>query len=79
MWDAEMLLFFDMLHHLLLKGNSGIFKPLNLISGMKYVYLLTEKQFGESLRPSEDIYTEQKYKRNIFVFAPIFHELNSKI
>ncbi len=25
------------------------------------------------------IYTEQKYKRNTFVFAPIFHELNSKI
>ncbi len=24
-------------------------------------------------------YTEQKYKRNTFVFAPIFHELNSKI
>ncbi len=24
------------------------------------------------------IYTEQKYKRNTFVFAPIFHELNSK-
>ncbi len=25
------------------------------------------------------IYTEQNYKRNTFVFAPIFHELNSKI
>ncbi len=25
------------------------------------------------------VYTEQKYKRNTFVFAPIFHELNSKI
>ncbi len=25
------------------------------------------------------MYTEQKYKRNTFVFAPIFHELNSKI
>ncbi len=25
------------------------------------------------------LYTEQKYKRNTFVFAPIFHELNSKI
>ncbi len=24
-------------------------------------------------------YTEQKYKRNTFVFAPIFHEMNSKI
>lgn len=24
-------------------------------------------------------YTEQKYKLNTFVFAPIFHELNSKI
>ncbi len=24
-------------------------------------------------------YTEQNYKRNTFVFAPIFHELNSKI
>ena len=24
-------------------------------------------------------YTEQKYKRNTFVFAPIFHDLNSKI
>ncbi len=24
-------------------------------------------------------YTEPYYKRNIFVFAPIFHELNSKI
>lgn len=24
-------------------------------------------------------YTEQKYKRNPFVFAPLFHELNSKI
>ena len=24
-------------------------------------------------------YTEQKYKHNTFVFAPIFHELNSKI
>ncbi len=24
-------------------------------------------------------YTEQKYKRKTFVFAPIFHELNSKI
>ncbi len=24
------------------------------------------------------IYTEQNYKRNIFVFAPIFHELSSK-
>ncbi len=24
------------------------------------------------------IYTEQNYKRNTFVFAPIFHELNSK-
>ncbi len=25
------------------------------------------------------LYTEQKYKRNTFVFAPIFHVLNSKI
>ncbi len=25
------------------------------------------------------IYIEQNYKRNTFVFAPIFHELNSKI
>ncbi len=25
------------------------------------------------------IYTEQNNKRNTFVFAPIFHELNSKI
>ncbi len=25
------------------------------------------------------IYTKQNYKRNTFVFAPIFHELNSKI
>ncbi len=25
------------------------------------------------------IHTEQKYKRNTFVFAPVFHELNSKI
>ncbi len=25
------------------------------------------------------IYTEQNYKCNTFVFAPIFHELNSKI
>ncbi len=24
-------------------------------------------------------YTDQNYKRNTFVFAPIFHELNSKI
>ena len=24
-------------------------------------------------------YTEQKYKFNTFVFAPIFHEMNSKI
>ncbi len=24
------------------------------------------------------IFTEQNYKRNTFVFAPIFHELNSK-
>ncbi len=24
-------------------------------------------------------YTEQNYKRKTFVFAPIFHELNSKI
>ncbi len=24
-------------------------------------------------------YTEQNNKRNTFVFAPIFHELNSKI
>ncbi len=26
-----------------------------------------------------NIYTEQNYKRNTFVFAPICHELNSKI
>ncbi len=26
-----------------------------------------------------DIKTEQNYKRNTFVFAPIFHELNLKI
>ncbi len=26
-----------------------------------------------------NIYTEQNYKRNNFVFAPIFHQLNSKI
>ncbi len=25
------------------------------------------------------IYTEQNYKCNTFIFAPIFHELNSKI
>ncbi len=25
------------------------------------------------------IYTDQNYKRNTFVFAPIFHELKSKI
>ncbi len=25
------------------------------------------------------IHTDQKYKLNTFVFAPIFHELNSKI
>ncbi len=25
------------------------------------------------------IYTDQNYKRNTFIFAPIFHELNSKI
>ncbi len=25
------------------------------------------------------IYTDQNYKHNTFVFAPIFHELNSKI
>ncbi len=25
------------------------------------------------------LYTEQNYQRNTFVFAPIFHELNSKI
>ncbi len=25
------------------------------------------------------IYTDQNYKRNTFVFDPIFHELNSKI
>ncbi len=24
------------------------------------------------------VYTEQNYKRNTFVFAPIFHELNSR-
>ncbi len=27
----------------------------------------------------KQIYTKQKYKRNTFVFTPIFHELNSKI
>ncbi len=25
------------------------------------------------------LYTEQNYKHNTFVFAPFFHELNSKI
>ena len=30
-------------------------------------------------RGSTHIYTEQNYKRNTFVVAPIFHELNSKI
>ncbi len=28
---------------------------------------------------ANSIYTEQNYKRNTFVFAPIFHELNSKV
>ncbi len=37
---------------------------------MYYVYII---------RHTYSIYTEQKYKRNTFVFAPIFHELNSTI
>ncbi len=27
----------------------------------------------------KSVYTEQKYKRNTFVFAPIFHEYKWKI
>ncbi len=30
-------------------------------------------------KKKKNVYTEQNYKRNTFVFAPIFHELNSKI
>ncbi len=29
--------------------------------------------------PKKSIYTDQNYKHNTFVFAPIFHEMNSKI
>ncbi len=31
------------------------------------------------LSKAKSNYTEQNYKRNTFVFAPIFHELNFKI
>ncbi len=41
-------------------------------SNLKYPYLvLHSSRFNYN-------YTEQNYKHNIFVFAPIFHELNSK-
>ncbi len=34
---------------------------------------------GNTMHNIVGIYTEQNYERNTFVFAPIFHELNSKI
>ncbi len=37
-----------------------------------FVHLSTDKEMIS-------LYTEHQYKRNTFVFAPIFHELNSKI
>ncbi len=33
----------------------------------------------DAMPTNKDMYTEQNDKRNTFVFAPIFHELNSKI
>ncbi len=41
----------------------------------KYTGTFLFNFFGIYIR----IYTEQNYKRNTFVFAPIFHELNSMI
>ncbi len=32
----------------------------------------------QHLQKISDMYTDQNDKRNTFVFAPIFHELNSK-
>ncbi len=32
-----------------------------------------------ALKYQDDLYTEQNYKCNTFVFTPIFHELNSNI
>ncbi len=33
---------------------------------------------NEGVSHSEPLYTEQNYKSNTLVFAPIFHEMNSK-
>ncbi len=42
------------------------------VTKLYYEFVIIWKIFGF-------YYTDQNYKRNTFVFAPIFHELNSKI
>ncbi len=44
-----------------------------------YVYLIYNYIYFRIIYIYIYIYTEQNDKRNTFVFAPIFHELNSKI
>ncbi len=47
------------------------------IGAIKQQCILQSKTW--KVNPQEHIYTEENYKCNTFVFAPIFRELNSKI
>ncbi len=60
---------------------SELFLPYNKSaqSSTKIFWTLMMLCMKNRLKYTLFIYTEQNYKHNTLVFAPIFHELNSKI
>ena len=48
-------------------------------SGLTNLYRWCNSAGSSRMNSEVNKYTEQKYKCNTFVFAPIFHEMNSKI
>ncbi len=50
-------------------------KNANFMYFLCYSHLMC----SDPVQTGMSLYTDQNYKQNTFVFAPIFHELNSKI
>ncbi len=53
------------------------FTAITTVTYLRWLYSLNCR--GLKFHKNTQNYTEQNYKCNTFVFAPIFHELNSKI
>ncbi len=87
--DFEKVIFYFILFFMMKSSRVGRVERYTFLFVKKYCFCLqpiraTLPHSGEILSlhvflHKRKIYTEQNYKRNTFVFAPIFHELNSKI